>query len=718
MFDRQTLSAWSLAVLLACTVPATLAAQESGSSGAIRLDEITVVGEKIDRDIQKTTSSVGVVTETQIEESEIRSLPEAFHLLGNVRDADFLDSGYVIRGINSEGVGGPSGRPLATLYIDGVAQTQFGGSRRGALGLWDVEQIEVLRGPQSTISGRNALAGAIQIRTKNPTYYWEGGARITGGTGLDRDYAFEHPQYDLGGVISGPLIADQLAFRLAAELRHADGMIDYPRYQGFPRLEERQDDDAHQIRAKLLFEPRALPGLELSLSYSYSYDSPAYSDVDGPSAGVDYFDRVFGLQRPAEDVEARSTKVHSTAFQAIYSLSDQLLLTALTTYVETRTDRPSVDLAVDGVIDEREIAQEVRLQYATETLTAVIGAYYNHTELENNRDRRPSGEDATQRDRSDTEIDNYAVFGELNWRFRPRWTLILGARYDYEEQAFRSRQQRLLTETGEELSASDSESDVDYDAFLPKAGVVFDVADNQSLGFTVQRAYRAGGSGINFVTGEPFTFDPEYAWNFELAYRSTWADDRVRLNANVFYLDWRDQQIEYPQIPGDINSNITVNAGESHVVGGELEVQALALPSLRVFGSIGVSKTEFDDFRLVQMGQDLDLAGEPFPQAPIWSFAVGAQYDHDLGVFLGGDLKHTGEALSRSLLEGGPRDILDAYTVVNARIGYQAEFWRATLWADNLFDEKYFLYRFDTEPFQIATVGSGRVIGLTLQANF
>ena len=718
MFDRQTPSAWLVAALLACTAPTTLVAQESEPTGVIRLDEITVVGEKIDRDLQETTSSVGVVGAEQIEESQIRSLPEAFRLLGNVRDADFLDSGYVIRGINSEGVGGPSGRPLATLYIDGVAQTQFGGSRRGALGLWDVEQIEVMRGPQSTISGRNALAGAIQIRTKDPTYYWEGGARISGGTGMDRDYAFEHPQYDLAGMVSGPLIADQLAFRLAAEFRHADGMIDYPLYEGMPRLEERQDDDAHQMRAKLLFEPRVLPGLAVSLSYSYAYDSPAYSDVDGPSAGVDYFDRIWGLQRLAEDVEARSTKAHSAALEATYALSDQWALTALTTYVDTRTERPSVDLAIDGLIDEREIAQEVRLQYTTETISAVIGAYYNHSELANDRDRQPSGEIVLQRERSDTEVDNYAVFGELNWRLWPRWTLLLGARYDYEEQHFRSQQQRLLTETGEEVSASDNASDVNYDAFLPKVGLVFDVTDNQSLGVTVQRAYRAGGSGINFVTGEPYTFDPEYAWNYELAYRSTWANDRIRLNANVFYLDWRDQQIEFPQIPGNLNSNITVNAGESHVVGGELEVQARVTPSLRVFGSVGVSKTEFDDFRLMQMGQELDLAGEPFPQAPIWSFAVGAQYEHDQGLFLGGDLKHTGEALSRSLLEGGPRDILSSYTVVNARIGYQAEFWRLTAWADNLFDEKYFLYRFDTEPFQVATIGRGRVIGLTLQANF
>lgn len=719
MFDRQTPSAWIVAALLACIVPATLVAQETRdpeATEAIRLDEITVIGEKIDRDLQDTTSSIGVVGAEQIEESEIRSLPEAFRFLGNVRDADFLDSGYVIRGINSEGVGGPAGRPLATLYIDGIAQTPNGGARRGALGLWDVEQIEVLRGPQATISGRNALAGAIQIQTKDPTYYWEAQTRLSGG--LHSDYDFDHRTYDFAGVVSGPLLADQLAFRLAAELRHADGQIDYPLYDGFPRLDERQDDDAHQIRAKLLFEPHVLPGLRVAFTYSHSYDSPDYNDVDGPSAGVKFFDRVWGLQISPVFVEARSTKLHSTSLEVFYPFSNQVSLTSLTTYIDTRTERPSVDLSSDGHIDEYEIAQEARLQYTTEAMAAVIGVYYNHSKLDDSRDQQRPFESFLRQDSSDQTIDNYAVFGELNWRLWRPWTFILGARYDYEKQNFHARQRRVITDTGAELSASENSADADYDAFLPKFGIVLDINDNESIGFTVQRAYRAGGAAINFVTGEPYTFDPEFAWNYELAYRSTWANNRLRINANVFYLDWRDQQINVPQIPGDFTSDIIVNAGKSDVLGAELEVEALIFASLKAFGSLGVARTEFDDFQFVQAGRELDLSGEHFPQAPIWSFAVGAHYTHLSGFFLGGDLKYTGEALSRSMLEGGPRDVLPAYTVVNARIGYESEHWRLTAWADNLFDEEYFLYRFDTDPLQVATVGRGRVVGLTLHANF
>jgi outer membrane receptor protein involved in Fe transport len=97
--------------------------------------------------------------------------------MANVNRADWVDSGIVLRGINSEGVGGPSGSPLATTYVDGVPQTQ-NGARRGVNGTWDLQQVEVWRGPQSTIVGRNALAGAIQVKTNDPTMTWETAARF------------------------------------------------------------------------------------------------------------------------------------------------------------------------------------------------------------------------------------------------------------------------------------------------------------------------------------------------------------------------------------------------------------------------------------------------------------------------------------------------------------------------------------------------------------
>lgn len=686
----------------------TLQTGVPASSQAMEFAPILITGEKIERDLQQTTSSVAVVSAEQIEQARLQGLPDAFRRMANVRDADWADSGYIIRGINSEGVGGPAGRPLATLYVDGVAQTMQG-ARRGALGLWDVEQVEVLRGPQSTVSGRNALAGAIRIESKDPTYHWEGAARGTAGSLDTRGYA---------AMISGPLVEDKLAFRLAAERSHADGGIDYPFFDGMPRLDEREDDDYWQVRGKLLFQPLGEDGTRILLSHSKSYDSPAYNDVDGPSAGVDYFDREWGHQSDALFIEARSTINYNTALEITQPLHDGLSLTSLTTHVKTETSRPSVDLGTTGDIDEEEISQEVRLNWDNTQYSAVAGVYVNSGEEKTWRHQQRSWESFQRRDRSKSELDNYALFGEINWHLTEQWTLISGLRYDYEKQDYTSGSRRVSNADGSLLTDTSSGGDTSYDAWLPKLGVQYQIDEQQNVGFTVQRAYRGGGTATNYVVNEVYDYDPEYAWNYELSYRSLWADGKVRLNANLFHLDWEDQQVNVPQIPGDYTSDVVVNAGKSHVTGFEIELGYQPLEGVETFASIGLAKTEFDEFNFVQNGVPLDLAGEPFPQAPEWSAALGADYQHSSGWFIGGDLKYTGTTTSRSQLEGVEKDRLPVYTLLNLRTGYAGDQWRLTLWANNVTDEEYFLYRYDEPGYQLASVGRERVIGSTLDVNF
>ena len=143
---------------------------------------------------------------------------DVFRQMANVNRADWIDSGIVLRGINSEGVGGPSGSPLATTYVDGVPQTQ-NGARRGVNGTWDLQQVEVWRGPQSTIVGRNALAGAIQVKSNDPTMKWETAARLGFGTDTFNNQAV---------MVSGPIVDDKLAFRIAAEQQSRHGDVSYP----------------------------------------------------------------------------------------------------------------------------------------------------------------------------------------------------------------------------------------------------------------------------------------------------------------------------------------------------------------------------------------------------------------------------------------------------------------------------------------------------------
>jgi outer membrane receptor protein involved in Fe transport len=694
-------------VFLTCTL-ALACAQTLGQTATdgAGLQRIVITGEKIARDLKDTTTSVGVVSAERIDAQGVRTLPEAFRLLGNVRDADFLDAGILIRGINSEGVGGPAGRPLASVYIDGVAQTDQG-VRRGASGLWDVEQIEVLRGPQSTVSGRNALAGAIRLKTKDPTFQWEGAGQLRGGN---------QDQRGVAAMLSGPL-TDTLAFRFAADASHARGFIDYPLYDGLPRLEERRDDDYRQWRGKLLFKPRNLGGLTLLFSHANAYDSPSYDDVDGPSAGLDWFDRSWGAQALPVFVEARSSRNPSTVLEAKLPLGGPWRIESLTTRVQSKTARPSVDEASRGLITQTEVAQELRLHHDAKDLRAVAGLYANREKFQDDRDQvRPFAPDELRSDRRSGRVRNEALFGEVNWT-TGAWTWIAGLRHDRERQTSDSLAQRVDLPSSTVTSSFAENLSAGYSATLPKLGASWAVAPEHTLGLVLQQGYRAGGAAVDPATNQPYEYAPEKANNLELSWRWQSSDRRWRVNANVFEMRWKNQQVNVPQIPGDFTSDIIVNAGRSRVRGGELELQARPTAALDLFASVGVADTRFTDFEFLQFGAPLDLRGLPFPQAPKTSLALGGQWRAG-GWFVGGDVKHTSRALSRSVFEGVPADYLPAYTVLNLRGGYAWKQARVSVYADNATDEKYFLYRFDDPSFQVGTVGKGRSVGVVLDASF
>jgi iron complex outermembrane recepter protein len=221
------------------------------------------------------------------------------------------------------------------------------------------------------------------------------------------------------------------------------------------------------------------------------------------------------------------------------------------------------------------------------------------------------------------------------------------------------------------------------------------------------------------VTSTAYEFDPEYAWNYELSWRGQLVGRGLfQYRLNAFYLDWRDQQVNVPQVPGDFSSDIVLNAGRSTVKGGEVELNWSTGTGVSVYGALGIADTTFKEFSFLQFGELRDLTGDPFPQAPGATANIGAQYQHRSGLFGGADVTHTGSSLSRSLLEAGLRDELPSYTLVNLRGGWTRGPWRLSVWADNLLDETYFRYRYDTPSAQFATLGRGRVVGANLGVAF
>ncbi len=700
------------------------------------LEEITVTASKLDETIFETNSSVGKVGAERIEGSQIRGMNDAYRFLGNVSAPQFVDGGFVIRGINSESPDAEniSGNqtPLSSIFVDGVALTQQG-ARRGPTGMWDVASLEVMRGPQSTLQGRNSLAGSVNIRTKDPSAFLEGALRSTVGE-LDNE--------EWAGMFNVPL-TPELALRFTAEHAEIDSFVRYPNLKSYARYDDFKTSDYSQLRAKALYQPQGLP-LKSLFTYTFSESSPALSDVYGPNARQpgappidDYFDYVWQSGSPAQQI--RDTRNHTAAWENTYELAGGLELTALSTFTRTELHVGQID-GRNGSGNNRndtesDYTQEVRLNWDEDWGKAVLGVYGARSEGESARENNPGNKIEKRR-------VNAAIFGEADYRLTPRFHLIAGGRIDHDDFEFQSN----IAGSGRGASESDNTE------LLPKIGARHHFSDTHTLGFTIQKGYQSGGAGID-LDGVPFTFDPSTTWHYELAWRKSFLDGKLIAAANAFYTDWKDQQVVLRTIDGTTfnSSERVINAAESSLFGGEIEITWNATEELTFFSSVGLLSTRYDDFTyqidpaiaaFLGIPDTLDYAGYEFPEAPSFNFSIGFEYRMKNGLFFNADAAYASSYYSPVLFAptgagfGGisaqvPQDDVikvDPSFNVNIALGYERENWKVTLFVKNLLNEHQVIgevpeavstgssvsYRGD----YLATVGPPRFIGAAFEVRF
>jgi len=709
-------------VTVAAGVPA-VAAPTSVASGAlaapadtIMLETIVVEGEKIPRDIFETYTSVGVVTGQEIDDLNLQELGQAANLLANVRSLPSAEgnSQFTVRGLNAEGVTQPSrAAPVISVTVDGANQG-IEATRRGSRGIWDVEQIEVLRGPQSTLQGRNSLGGAIIINTNDPVYVPE--LIVNGEIGTD--------EYLSGAAVANvPLIPDQMAIRVAAQAFQQDNDITYAN----PDYASLGEDKFEEVRAKLLLTPDGLPGFRGVFTVSHTHDKPFWNAVTGPDFYAREFDDDSGTA-----AEFRDTYVDRYIADLEYEFAPGWLVKSITAFAHTDVSIASPPASVFERADTRDIkdlSQDLRVSYdmPDAQLTGVLGLFAGHFTGDVTSDitttqLAPFGIPvaAVQELTAENTTKTIAVYGEARYRVWDRWTLIGGGRLlrdevssDYEGRALDLAQTEAnIAECAiigcipqPAYGSLDENSSVSNPVFLPKLGLAFDITDNQTIAATMNRGYRAGFAEAIPGTTQINQVDPEYLWSYELAYRSRWLDDRLQFNANGFYYDYENQQVLVfnPLFPGQ---TITVNSARSHAYGAEMEMRYRPLPELEVFGSLGLLHTEFDEGYTAEG----DLAGKEFPEAPAVTATIGGLWRHYNGIFAAADLSYTDGYYSPGDLLNTPDRYIDSFTLVNAQAGYEYGHAKLSVFAQNLFDEDYLTSIGPDETF--ATIGQGRVVGL------
>ncbi|MEM8635611.1 MAG: TonB-dependent receptor [Pseudomonadota bacterium] len=697
-----------LAMTAAVLNVGTAYGQDVASSGEeeeeLRADTIIVVGQKREESIKDVTASVDVVSAAEIAREPITDLYDIVDRIPNVTPS-FGGLGFSIRGVDQRGIAG-NGATL-TIYVDDSPLSNFT-TFFGPLDSWDLGQVEVYRGPQSTNFGRNTIAGAIYVRTQDPTYEWDFKARAeAGNNGI------------LQGAIAGggPIIDDVLAFRVAANYRESDGFI----FNTF--LDE--EADATELttgRFKLLFEPTDNLSIISTSSYTDNFAGEDGLDAENGVPGA-ILTAGEVLREVTDNVaEREGTETFIQSINATWDISDRFSVQSITTYQNTDYvriedfDNSSEDFgALDRIGGDEAISEELRLNYTGDRLAGTLGFYYfNSDEFFEDTFAVPTtavnptfpDDLFINRDSMTTsETENYAFFLDGDFAVTSSLDLLFGIRYDNEQQENNTVQTTSLSAPPPpnlafllaQAGMTEETTEAEFDAWLPKGGVRWTANDNATFAFVVQRAYRAGGSAINFATGDVEDFDPEFLINYELSARTEFFDNRLQWNSNIYYSDWTDQQVSEPLAPPFQNFTRTVNAGESSLYGFETDLTFAATDRLDIYGSVGYSIAEFDDF----VNDDFDptmpesemnqanFAGNQFPFAPEWSLNAGFDYNHELGFFLGLDVNYQTSVFqlneNLAINEFGER------TLVNMRAGYRVtDNVILSGYVRNLFDEDFF----------------------------
>lgn len=698
-------------VTLSIDPAATGATTGQTDDGATLLEEIRIYGARNATTLNNTTASVGIVDAKALEDSQIRYTQDAYRRLANVMDSATVNSGFVIRGMSSEGLV-PSGGPAGSLYVDGILQTRYN-ARFGARNLWDVEQVEVYRGPQSTLSGRAAMTGAVYIKSKDPTFDKEAELSSTVGSNDLVGGAF---------MVNTPLVEDQIALRISGAFERSHAEPSYSDFKHYDNFDDLTTDISGTIRAKLLITPSEMPDTRALVTYSYSKDRPNDALVGLKSGRGDF------NNNPVTYTEYRWTEAHNFGLEVTHDFSDALRLTSQTGFHYGINNRRSIDegtigvpgnlLGVNGITGEDDnsiFTQEFRLNYEADRWKWVAGVYGSYETWDGATDIAIF-DTYQQSDSQERETSNFAIFGEATYEFAPTWFATLGGRLDYLKD--KDLQKNYFGGINPDPVLVGKTSSLSELNFVPKIGLAKEFGDNHTVGLSYTQGFRSGGSYVNRTDPELalVTYDPEYSQSYELSYKGHLLDDRLTLNANLFYTKYEDQQIEIrpnSTIPG---YRIIQNAASSRAWGFEIEPTYQVNDQFSAFASIGYLNTKFLSFDFGEGEDALDFSGESFPEAPEWTFGFGGRYEFENGVFVGADAKYTTDYNSRFGTKGMYK--IDSRFLVNAQTGFKKDNWEVTAFVENLTDEKYFTVVDSDYSLPFGQAGKRRSFGLNVRTKF
>ncbi len=740
--------ALSIGAAAALTAPFATAQEETGVQNSRQLEEIVVTARKREENLQDVGLSVSALNQTEISRTFAR----------DIRDLAFLSPNLILDDTSQ----GPGGN--AAIYIRGVGVADVeknfdpavgvsidglfvGTNSGGILRSIDLASVEVLRGPQGTLYGRNTIGGTINVERTRPT--GELGGKIRAGIG-DYDTLYFDGIFNFG-------VTDNLAVKLSAA-KHDQG-------EGYFSNTNDGDDngrvDYQSFGVNLLFT--ATEALEFEYTYQdedTDQDTPpllnvAQADtlfcsafglcaqgVQTPSSGGRFLVNTLGFLPTTASPTLDEIAISPTAdlipvrleasfdtethiFETRWDINENLRLDYIFGSFETQetivsnwTAEQPMMFGTDRPAEYEQQSHELRLTYdAGGAFTFVAGAYLWDSEYDI---RLRSWITFVVPDvvldipqTTHQETDSVALFFEGDYEFNDAWSLTLGGRWTEDE--------KISDQSGNIIGLGSEK----WDEFTPKVGVRYKMTDDAMLYALYSKGYRSGGFNgrVDTVETAEIPYNPEFIDNYELGFKSEWPDRGLRLNGVIFYMDYQDKQEELG-LPssGATGQRITVfNAASATMQGVELELQARPTDGLTMRANIGYLDASYDEFSFLGPSGIVDLSDSEFRRAPDFTASLDATYQWQVGEgeawvrgdyhFIGG---HFVEQTNRAELENSDSHILDMSANYAMNNGVTV-----SLFGRNLTDEDSYAHGLNVSGlWAYAIPRAPRTWGLEVLANF
>ena len=701
-----------------------------------KLEDVIVTANKREESIIKVNTSITSLSSKKIEDTRTWGLSGLSALVPNYNYQELGVSFQQIQAIR--GIQVFSENPAVSTYIDDVNNIDI---LANGFAFTDIERIEVLRGPQGTLYGRNAMGGVVNIITKKPTNKTSAFGELSfGNLGLQR--------YSTG--YKTPIIKDKLFFGMNGLYQTQEGFLknDITGTSATDtKLNGKNVGGEQNLYGNVYLKWLPTSRFNLTLNVKGQKDKS-----DNSGFMVSQSSDTYAFENPDKINLARIAKheraILNSSLVAKYFASNFTLtsISALQTisFGFQDLDFPGIYHSYyNGKIGEllppqKVWSEEFRINSNAEgKLQYTAGVYwfsqkgyepttntaYELSEMEATMFGLSNGAFLINRNRSNNT--GIAGFGELSYMLTPKLKATFGLRYDHEER------EAIFNGFGDAILLNGVVTDIKpnitangtYSALSPKLSLSYAVNDLSNIYASFTRGFRAGGiNASSLPAGVRQTFDPEFSNNYELGYKAFLLDKKLSVGASAFLIQWKDLQFYNLVAPFTYARE---NVGDAQSAGFELEITAIPAKGLQLDGSFGYNPTEYKGFNLkrVNYGTGVEtttaIGGNQLSNAPNHTLFLGAQYEHlvsnTLKLVVRGELRNLGAQYTdiQNKIEQ------PSYTLLNSRVGLTNGSYSLFIWGQNLNNERYLAYGNPDSSFgRQARIGAPRTYGVTLSAKF